>query len=392
MNSTRNTKKFIIGLFVSAIVMTIILASPVTSNANPTMDTTADAAVTTDTYTDPLTQLYNAMLTRQTAFSIYCNNPDEIASKLADESLFFEASTIDSPNTSDDFDYLYQNVDEYTVSSSNNCLNVTIKWSEDANQLQQVNAKVNEIIAETGVKNMNNAYDIAKTLHDYVVKVTNYDYSLSKYTAYNALFDKKTVCQGYSLLYYKLLTEAGVSSKIILGTAEGGYHSWVIVKIGDLYYNVDPTWDDTETSSISYDYFLKGSNSFDRDHTREAKFTTEEFNSKYPTSKSNFSKSSYTGNDLNQPVTSVPQSNETVQNEDAPLQQDASVQNTESSLSNDTSNITNTYTEQSENSVYTQLNSSSTSNSNLVDTEMRLATSKSRVIENENGLLIQVFE
>ena len=388
MNSNlRIHKKYIIEAFAIIFFVILIFVSPTICNANPTInevsnENSMDAEVNIKTSTDVVTQLYNAMVSRETDFTIYCNNPEDVVNKIYDESLFWEASAIDSPNTSDDFDYLYYNVDQYSATPSSDGVNVSITWSEDANQLQQVNTKVDEILNETGVRNMDNAYDIAKTLHDYVVKVTNYDYSFKKYTAYNALFDKKTVCQGYSLLYYKLLEEAGVSSRFILGTAEGENHCWLIVKIGDLYYNVDPTWDDTESSSISYDYFLKGSNSFDKDHTRTSKFSSEEFTTNYPTSTSNFSKSGYTGNDVNIKTNTSSQTNDIVSND-----------TTSPEILTDST--TNTYsdtlvdTQTTEDTQATNLNSNT---STLVDTNTQLPTSNSRVIENENGLLIQIFE
>ena len=153
-------------------------------------------------------KLYSAMLNRETEVLLECNNPKEVYNKLNDESLFKEVSAIDNPNTSDDFDYLYNNIDSYTITSTSSGVKVNLKWLEDKEQLQKVNAKVQAILNETNVKNMTNDYDIAKALHDYVINITDYDYSYNKYASYNALYENSTVCQGYSLLYYKLLKKA----------------------------------------------------------------------------------------------------------------------------------------------------------------------------------------
>ena len=64
-----------------------------------------------------------------------------------------------------------------------------------------------------------------------------------KYTAYAAMCNGTAVCQGYSNLLYRMLLEAGVDCRIISGIGVSGGHAWNIVRLGDLYYNVDATWD-----------------------------------------------------------------------------------------------------------------------------------------------------
>ena len=251
------------------------------------------------------------MLNRETNFSITCGNSSDVYTRLENEELFKEVASKDDPNTSDDFDYLFNNVDSYTITDNGGRVDISVTWNEDKAMLDKVNARVKEILQQTGVYNMNNAYDIAKTLHDYIINNVEYDNSISRFTAYSALFDKKTVCQGYSLLYYKLLTEAGVQCRYITGYGDGESHSWNLVKVGGSWYNVDVTWDDPEGGSLRYDSFLKGSSSFNREHSRDSQFKTESFNSVYPTSQSDFSKNNYSGNDVR-----IPSSNENVANSD----------------------------------------------------------------------------
>lgn len=49
-----------------------------------------------------------------------------------------------------------------------------------------------------------------------------YDTTYTKYTAYEGLKSGSAVCQGYSLLTYKLLKGAGIANKIVEGTAWQG--------------------------------------------------------------------------------------------------------------------------------------------------------------------------
>lgn len=233
-------------------------------------------------------QLYTAMVNRESEVTLECKNPKDIYKTLNNEELFLAASEIDNPETTDDYDYLYNNIDSYTITTLNNGVKVKLKWLEDKDQLKQVNKKVKSIIKETGVMEMTTDYEKAKVLHDYIINTTDYDYSCQKYTSFNALFNQSTVCQGYSLLYYKLLTEVGIECRFITGYSNNEYHGWNIVKIGNYWYNVDVTWDDLENNSITYDYFLKGSNTFNKDHKRDDKFNSNEFKQAYPTATNDF--------------------------------------------------------------------------------------------------------
>lgn len=77
-----------------------------------------------------------------------------------------------------------------------------------------------------------------------------------KYTAYGALCNGKAVCNGYAVLFYRMCKEAGLSVRIISGTANGGSHAWNIVKVGDVYYAVDSTWDGQDAQTLDQ-YLLK---------------------------------------------------------------------------------------------------------------------------------------
>ena len=108
---------------------------------------------------------------------------------------------------------------------------------------------------------------MAKKIYDYICRNVKYDYAGASdssniicHSAYSAAVLKKSVCQGYSLLYYRAALKAGLDTRIIVGYNKyGGGHAWNIVKVNGKYYYLDSTWD---AGLSSYKYFLKGKSTF----------------------------------------------------------------------------------------------------------------------------------
>ncbi|MGN1122888.1 MAG: transglutaminase domain-containing protein [Eubacterium sp.] len=133
-------------------------------------------------------------------------------------------------------------------------------------------------------------YQKIKAIHDYICESTIYDYDnisgYYKYTAYGTLVLGHGVCSGYSYLFHRLCKEVGLVSRIICGED----HAWNIVKIGELFYYVDVTWDDCsedpnhpDPNNYIHYWMLKGKNDFIK-HTPTGKYATEEFWASYPLS------------------------------------------------------------------------------------------------------------
>lgn len=130
-------------------------------------------------------------------------------------------------------------------------------------------------------------YRKVRRIYDYIASNVSYDKTSSgflKYTAYGALCEGKSVCQGYAVLFYRMCLQQGIDARVITGVANGEAHAWNIVQIDGKYYLCDPTWD----SPISYyhDYFLKSEKGFPK-HTAASAFLTDEFKALYPISDSN---------------------------------------------------------------------------------------------------------
>ena len=79
-------------------------------------------------------------------------------------------------------------------------------------------------------------------IHDYLVTHCVYDYSFSKYSAYNALVEGTAVCQGYSLAFYDLIGRLGIN--VIMVSSRELNHAWNAVEINNKMYYIDCTWDD----------------------------------------------------------------------------------------------------------------------------------------------------
>lgn len=134
-------------------------------------------------------------------------------------------------------------------------------------------------------------YEKVRRIYDFICSMVSYDYTnlyndnhRLKYTAYAAMFNHTAVCQGYATLFYRMCEEVGISARVITSIS----HAWNIVRIGNVYYNVDSTWDAyASPAERNYQYFLKSNAEFP-DHEREYEFTTYSFNAAYPMTQTSY--------------------------------------------------------------------------------------------------------
>ncbi|GGH39093.1 transglutaminase domain-containing protein [Paenibacillus segetis] len=148
-------------------------------------------------------------------------------------------------------------------------ISVQITYRETAEQSAYVNERVRTILKEIIGPNMNDHQKV-KAIHDYVVMNLKYDENLQRYTAYEGLRTGEAVCQGYTLLTYKLLKGAGLENLIVEGTAGGQLHAWNLVLLDSKWYHIDTTWDDPIRDSLTgirYTYYLRTDKQMRSDHT-----------------------------------------------------------------------------------------------------------------------------
>lgn len=170
------------------------------------------------------------------------------------------------------------------VSISNDMVEITYTFSYHSTYEQEelLTAKLEAAYAELALDNLSE-YEKVKKIYNYICDHVDYDYNLEKRSAYEALCNGKSVCQGYAALFYRMCVDSGLSVRVVTGLGNGGSHAWNIVKIGNYYYNVDATWDG-ETENTYSRYFLLNENSFGATHIRDDEYATDSFNAQYPMS------------------------------------------------------------------------------------------------------------
>ncbi|NRF94797.1 S-layer homology domain-containing protein [Paenibacillus frigoriresistens] len=151
-----------------------------------------------------------------------------------------------------------------------------VSYLESKSQTDYVSEQATTIVASITHAGMND-FEKEKAVHDYVISHLAYDKSLVEHTAYGGLTKGTTVCQGYALLTYRLLTEAGISNKIVEGHAGGQLHTWNLVKLDGNWYHLDTTWDDPVPDvkgRLMYHYFNLTDAQMKRDHTWTGTYPT----------------------------------------------------------------------------------------------------------------------
>lgn len=254
----------------------------------------SDKAITIENEKEQTREIRKAMLARKPSLELYyAGSVNDL--EMDTNKTLNKVFAIDEKRISTDGDYLANIYAGYKVKYYYNnfgvSLNYHFTYHETKKQTDMVNKKVKSILKKMKISDKT-TYEKVKLIHDYIVNNTTYDTTYTKYNAYDALIHKTSVCQGYSLLAYKMLSEAGVPVRIITGIGDGESHAWNIVKIGKVWYNLDCTWDDPITNTkkpvIQYDYFLKNEKDF-KNHKRDAKFTTKSFKQKHPMAKKSYS-------------------------------------------------------------------------------------------------------
>lgn len=210
---------------------------------------------------------------RRDPFVLYVIETKDTAGKIAKVDYFDLVEHTGNPYYGDAFRWEIDSPYDITktlISEDNNTkiyeCTINLGWQTNAAQETAVRNKITEVITDLGITEGMNDYTKTKLIYDYVCQNVAYGYSFVdgshkiSYTSYGALILGKAVCQGYSVLLYKMLNSVGVDNRIVAGTRNGGNHGWNLVNIDGQYYYVDATWDAGKQSDV-YKYFLKGVNS-----------------------------------------------------------------------------------------------------------------------------------
>ena len=128
-------------------------------------------------------------------------------------------------------------------------------------------------------------YEQLKSIHDYIAHFTYYDTNATfSSSALGALVEPGVVCEGYSEAFKLICDRLDIPCVCVFGNMnveENSGHMWNYVQMEDgIWYAMDVTWDDTDGKGgreVKYDYFLKGSKSFNTNHTPETDYNITQF-------------------------------------------------------------------------------------------------------------------
>ncbi len=168
----------------------------------------------------------------------------------------------------------------------------SVSYIDNAAHENEVASKISSAIKALSLT-YSSQYEKVWRVYKFVCDNTNLstDSANISSSAYGAIVNYSANQLGYSALLYRMLSEAGIKSRVIVGT--NGW-VWNIVKIGSVYYNVDSTADDVYRSGVDYPCFLKSDSNFSlvlegkEYHSRSTDYCTSSFRNSYPISASDY--------------------------------------------------------------------------------------------------------
>ncbi len=235
--------------------------------------------------------------------------------------------------------YAEESVSENTISENSIIIEEILSVEAEPSMTEApddvINAEIDRILSQLGV-NGKSEYQKACLVANWILDNVTYDYDVyaaqrrelgeepiprpatavqnpmySPYTISGALFDKNTVCHGYSLLYQRMLQRAGMAAEYI----SGRNHAWNIVRINGVYYCCDITFADAGDvggtgNGIKHDVggedgdILFGEKYFTSDsHIPNPEYATEEFRKAHPISWLNYGQTEDNLEEITIPVT-----------------------------------------------------------------------------------------
>ena len=252
-----------------------------------------DVTITVNAFFPYTTQEAMQQDAQDLVYNIMANAMAHTGNPLEGDYLLWQFAGFEASATNNRFD----ESGEYVCTT----LTYTMTYYSNAAQEAEMDAAVDQLLGQLNVSDQD-SYAKLTAIYDYITANVTYDHANAndssytlKHTAYAALINKTSVCQGFALLLYRLALELGVDCRLIPGDSNGQAHGWNIAKIGDLYYNLDATWDEG-LSPAQYQCFLKGSQNFPN-HERWNKagempcldaYNSDAFHAAYPMSDYNY--------------------------------------------------------------------------------------------------------
>lgn len=152
-------------------------------------------------------------------------------------------------------------------------LRATPSYRTTLEQQEAVSAYVDELVDSQKFTFMDSEYFIADRLYRSLVSSVSYEENLEEITQRSTVYDAVTGVsdsQGIAVLTYAAFKRAGLEARIVSGISQkkddsdtaDRSHYWNIVKIGDLWYNIDVS-EDSVSEEISH--FLVSDNAMEEE-------------------------------------------------------------------------------------------------------------------------------
>ena len=184
---------------------------------------------------------------------------------------------------------------EFYIGKGDNS-NYYIDSFKDKEQIEKAIAEIKSVKADILKNASGNNYEKMKYVHNWIIDNVKYDTVGSKNTSniYGCLVNKSVICEGYARTFKYLMDELDIPCVLVSGIAvdddgKSERHAWNYVYIKNNWYAIDTTWDDPIIigngridDTIRYKYFLRGSDTMNKDHTTVGQITKNGFDFKYP--------------------------------------------------------------------------------------------------------------
>ena len=151
-----------------------------------------------------------------------------------------------------------------TMDNPDNTVSVLVEFTYFDNKytLEQVRdikndclAKAKEIVRDLNLANLNTYERVAAVnqyLCDNCVYPATEPYIIEAHTIYGALLQKSAVCEGYARSTQLILSLCDVDSYYVPGDTPAGGHAWNLVEVDGQWYQLDVTWNDTDSNPNMY--------------------------------------------------------------------------------------------------------------------------------------------
>jgi len=145
-------------------------------------------------------------------------------------------------------------------------------WITDKNKIVQRRKEINKAaLALIKSARADNDGEFVKAVFDSLCLDTTYNESFDDQSMYSVFTVHEGVCAGYTRAFQYVMQQMGYPSLYVRGEAfdgqRWGRHAWNMVKLGDDWYYVDPTFADTDQGTwVDHAYLLMTTKQMREDH------------------------------------------------------------------------------------------------------------------------------